>query len=654
MKLGAAFIAAAAVMACGMAHAAPLEAYGKLPTMDMVTISPDGSKVAFVQVVDGRQAVVVDQLNPAAVIGQMPPTEQKVRELRWADNTHLIVTKSYSGFAQGLVGGKSEWWIAYNFDVAKKKVEALFDKDPDVGPNSRIRGTRMLRSIYGLSIRMVDGHPTALADGVVYVDSTGAYALLSSDLITGSAHIVESALDPNQERHWYFDDKGSAVAQATYDQKTHNWFLRLKRERDWVQVYSVKALIETPEVLGFTADGTSLLLRVVKTDGDTETKALSLADGKLGPAERDYEAYSSLIEDPVTHRVIGGIKIAIEPTYDFFDPKDQATWDAVGKVFPNEQVDLVSWSNDRSKMVIKVTGPLHGVLLAVVDLASHKATPIGQTYAGITPDDVADVSIASYRATDGTKIDAFLTLPTGREPKNLPLIVLPHGGPASRDAAGFDWWAQALASRGYAVLQPQFRGSGDLGWRLESAGFGEWGRKMQSDLSDGVKALAAAGMIDPKRVCIVGGSYGGYAALAGVTLEQGVYRCAVSYAGVSDLHRMIGGVWSAWVDADKSSGARYLDRFVGAKEPTDPVFDKVSPIRHLAELNAPVLLIHGKEDTVVPYEQSVLMESAMKGAGKSVEFLTLPGEDHWLSHDATRQQMLQATVTFLEKNNPPK
>jgi dipeptidyl aminopeptidase/acylaminoacyl peptidase len=305
-------------------------------------------------------------------------------------------------------------------------------------------------------------------------------------------------------------------------------------------------------------------------------------------------------------------------------------------------------------MVVKVTGPLHGVLLAVVDLASHKATPIGQAYAGINPDDVADVSIASYRAQDGTKIDAFLTLPTGREPKNLPLIVLPHGGPAARDEAGFDWWAQALASRGYAVLQPQFRGSAGLGWRLESAGFGEWGRKMQSDLSDGVRALATAGLINPKRVCIVGGSYGGYAALAGVTLEQGVYRCAVSYAGVADLHRMIGGVWSAWVDADRSSGARYLDRFVGAKQPADPVFDKVSPLRHVDGVNAPILLIHGKEDSVVPYEQSVVMESALKAAHKPVEFLTLQNEDHWLSHDATRQQMLQATVTFLEKNNPPK
>jgi dipeptidyl aminopeptidase/acylaminoacyl peptidase len=646
--------AIAAVLAAGAARAASLEAYGRLPTMDMVSISPDGSRIAFVQVVNGKQAVVVDQLSPAAVVGEMPPTDQKVRSLRWADNNHLIVLKSQSGYAQDVDSSLAEWELAYNFDLAKKKVTALFSKSQNGGIASNIREAVALNAIYGLSLRTVDGHPMAFADGMVFVDSHGVHALLSEDLTTGSQHVVENATDSRWDRRWFFNDKGVAAAQTTYDEKTHDWILRLKRDGGWTQVYSVKADIETPEVVGFSADGAALLLKVIKDNGDAETQRLALADGKLGPADHDYDVYSSLTEDPVTHRVIGGLKIELEPTRVFFDPKDQATWDAVTKVFPDEQVDLESWSNDRSKMVVRVTGARHGVLLAVVDLATRKATPIGQRYEGISPDDVADVSIASYRAKDGLKIDAFLTLPTGREPKNLPLIVLPHGGPAARDESGFDWWAQALASRGYAVLQPQFRGSGDLGWQLEAAGFGEWGRKMQSDLSDGVRALATAGLIDPKRVCIVGGSYGGYAALAGVTLEQGVYRCAVSVAGVADVHRMVGGMWAAWIDTSRSSGARYWDRFVGAKDTTDPIFDRISPIQHVAEVSVPILLIHGKEDTVVPYEQSVVMEAALKNAHKSVEFVTLAGEDHWLSHDTTRQQMLQAMVTFLEKNNPPK
>src|SRR6202007_2715282 len=126
----------------------------------------------------------------------------------------------------------------------------------------------------------------------------------------------------------------------------------------------------------------------------------------------------------------------------------------------------------------------------------------------------------------------------GREAKGLPLVVMPHGGPEAHDRPGFDWWAQAFASRGYAVFQPNFRGSDGSGDAFRDAGFGQWGRKMQTDISDGVAELARRGIVDPKLVCIVGASYGGYAALAGVTLQHGLYRCAVSYAGVANMDSM--------------------------------------------------------------------------------------------------------------------
>jgi dipeptidyl aminopeptidase/acylaminoacyl peptidase len=230
----------------------------------------------------------------------------------------------------------------------------------------------------------------------------------------------------------------------------------------------------------------------------------------------------------------------------------------------------------------------------------------------------------------------------------LPLIVLPHGGPAAADTLEFDWWSQALAAQGYAVLQPNFRGS-TLNSEFLQAGYGEWGRKMQSDLSDGVRYLAHEGIIDPKRVCIVGASYGGYAALAGVTLESGVYRCAVSVSGPADLRR-----FRKWTGVNKmASTQRYWDRFMGAADQSDPALVAISPIEHVANVSAPVLLIHGRDDTVVPYEQSDVMESALKRAGKSVTLVTLKHEDHWLSRSETRLQMLQAIVDFLKANNPP-
>jgi dipeptidyl aminopeptidase/acylaminoacyl peptidase len=229
------------------------------------------------------------------------------------------------------------------------------------------------------------------------------------------------------------------------------------------------------------------------------------------------------------------------------------------------------------------------------------------------------------------------------------VVVLPHGGPASRDTLEFDWMAQSFAARGYAVLQPNFRGSTGHGQAFEAAGHGEWGGKMQTDVSEGLAFLAAQGVVDPKRACVVGASYGGYVALAGVTLQQGLYRCAVSYAGVSDLRAL----WQQKARRNgggtTASGRDFLTTIgAGADLKTR------SPIVFADRADAPVLLIHGSDDTVVDFEQSAAMEKALKAAGKPVRLVRLPGEDHWVSRAETRAAFLDAAVAFVEANNPAK
>ncbi len=298
--------------------------------------------------------------------------------------------------------------------------------------------------------------------------------------------------------------------------------------------------------------------------------------------------------------------------------------------------------------MLSVDSPSEGPAYALVDFATGKAEWIGYNYDAASKV-LAEKRPIAFKAADGLELRGYLTLPRGRDPKRLPLVVLPHGGPASQDHPGFDWWAQAIASRGYAVLQVQYRGSTGDGWSHLSAGFGQWGREMQTDLSDGVRYLAAEGVADPKRVCIVGASYGGYAALAGATLDRGVYRCAVSVAGISDPRRMV-----KWDSRDGDSfSSRYWLRYLGVESAGDPRLDEISPLRHVDKVTIPILLIHGKDDTVVDFSQSQLMYDALKRAGKDVQLVTLPHEDHWLLTGATRLQMLQATMDFLEKNNPP-
>jgi dipeptidyl aminopeptidase/acylaminoacyl peptidase len=450
------------------------------------------------------------------------------------------------------------------------------------------------------------------------------------------------AMDSGTE--WFMDESGDIAAQSSYRDATGNWGIKTHKNGHWSLAASGTEAIDMPNVIGFSADGRSLIVQVV-VNGDPEWRPLDLADDTWGAPLGKGASFSSPLKERKSGRIIGGVRQVGSSEYVFFDNELQAHWNAVLRAFPDERVRLVSHSDDLSRMVLEVFGPKDGYVYALYDWYSHHATILGRVYQEIGAP--AEVKAISYPAADGLPIPAFLTLPAGSG-KDLPLVVLPHGGPATADTLRFDWWSQALAAQGYAVLQPNFRGSA-LNSRFMRAGFGQWGRKMQTDLSDGVRYLAGQGIIDPKRVCIVGASYGGYAALAGVALESNVYRCSVSVAGVSDLRRFL-----KWTGENKvSQTQRYWDRFMGATDPNDPALVAISPIEHVAAVTVPVLLIHGRDDTVVPFEQSDVMLSALKRAGKSVTLVTMKHEDHWLSRSETRLQMLQATVDFLKANNPP-
>ena len=341
------------------------------------------------------------------------------------------------------------------------------------------------------------------------------------------------------------------------------------------------------------------------------------------------------------------------PVHAFSDAAAGRLWALAAAALPDAAPSLISWSNDFKHAIFFTSGSGDSGTYYLLNVEAGELNGIGSAYPEIAADQVAPIRPITYAAADGLEIPGYLTTPPGIEdPKNLPLVVLAHGGPASRDYLGFDWWAQALASRGFAVLQPNFRGSEGYGEDFTEAGYGEWGRKMQTDLSDGVRWLASEGVIDPARVCIVGASYGGYAAMAGPTLDVGVYRCAVSVNGVSDLRRMVEAEAKGREHRDNEV-VRYWNRFMGAERLGDRSLDERSPARLAARADAPMLLIHGRDDTVVPIEQSRVMAQALRRAGKPVEMVELDGEDHWLSRSETRQRMLGETLRFLEAHNPP-
>jgi len=642
---------ALAVIAGARAAGAPLEAYGKLPAIEQVVISPDGARLAYV-VTDGEHRVVaVQSLVDQKIIGGLKAGDAKVRDIRWAGSNHLLVTVSSTGFAPGVISPRTEWRMVIDYNVAKRhETQLLTDVDGSVGMS-------VVQS--APSVRTEGGHAVAYVQGVQFIDSQGVPSLYKVDLDSDRSSVCMQASTTTDE--WQVDAAGEPLAETLYDPDSGRWTLKVRRRDGWRVVKTLVDKTGHPDMLGLGRDGKSLLIS--DFDGDEEAvRELAPDTDDWGPPTLTQQGYG-LIFDPVTEALIGTHELVGDTDrYTFFDPHDQAVWNGTVKAFPGQRVSLASMyegpdddvafasvSADHGRLVVVADSPTQGPAYFVVDVAKGTANLLGPVYGALQPGDIGERRPVAFKAADGMALSGYLTLPPGKDAKNLPLVVFPHGGPAARDEPGFDWWAEAMASRGYAVLQVNYRGSDGFGTDFLDAGFGQWGRKMQTDLSDGVRYLAAQGVVDPKRVCIVGASYGGYAALAGAALDPGVYRCAVDVSGPAELKRFV-----AWAqDRSDVSSERYWTRFMGANGLSDPHLEDISPADHVDRITIPILVIHGKDDTVVPFEQSQIMVDALRKAGKDVQLVVLDHEDHWLSRGATRLQMLQATMDFLQKNNPP-
>jgi dipeptidyl aminopeptidase/acylaminoacyl peptidase len=312
-------------------------------------------------------------------------------------------------------------------------------------------------------------------------------------------------------------------------------------------------------------------------------------------------------------------------------------------------VYLVDWTPDFRFLIFRATGGWTAGTYVIVGPDSVTPGMLANIRDDIPREAVVPVSVIDYDARDGLNIPALLTIQDEvRGAGDAPLIVLPHGGPEAYDQYGFDWLAQYFASRGIAVLQPQFRGSTGFGNTLRQAGKGQWGGAMSTDLDDGVQHLIDEGLVDPERVCMVGLSYGGYAALAAGAFSPFDYKCVVSVSGVSDLPRML--------DAERelygrnSAVVNYLRTQFGSDGEADRTLKPISPVNFADDFKAPVLLIHGRDDAVVAIDQSLRMEKALKRARKPVELLRLKGEDHYLSGYETRIEALRAIAGFIDKN----
>jgi len=638
---GGASAAAAEVAAPPVA----LDVYGRLPVFEMAAISGSGTRIALIgSVKDQRYLLVLGADNK--IQRAFPVGDMKIDWLKWAgDDLLLMQHRNTEALGIGFTADKAELRSVTVLSVASGAHQEVFGQERSITGGVQGFFGLMQRDSrwYGFFSGAVLDHSDEAGSGGVVLTSTRP-ALYEVELATGRTRQLAKRADSQLLwRDWVLATDGTVAATLNLNQSSGEWHLSNAARKELVAGENRAGGVD---LLGLAATADHVLYEQEdEASGDRYYYQVPLAGGAREEVLPDV-AVIQPVEDPRTRQLIGYVSDEDYPQVRFFDEAHNAAVRGIAKAFPGRHMRVRSWSDSFRRYIVTTEGPTDPGTWWFVDIDSGVATPLGSSYL-VPGAQVGAVSVVRYHAADGTQIDGVLTLPPHREAKNLPVILLPHGGPADRDYPGFHWWAQAFAEQGYAVFQPNFRGSTGYGPAFERAGHGEWGRKMQTDISDGLAELARQGIVDPKRACIMGGSYGGYAALAGVSLQQGIYRCAVSVAGVSDVGKM------KYTDQKesgyRSTTTRALEDMLGK----GTRLQDISPVNFAQRVDVPVLLIHGKDDTVVAYAQSTAMASALRNAGKSVELVTLDGEDHWLSHSATRLAMLQHASEFIRRYNPP-
>jgi dipeptidyl aminopeptidase/acylaminoacyl peptidase len=623
-------LASTAIAAPAAAEAYPLEDFAKRPFLEEPKLSPSGEQMAVTIDAEGKPVLAIinlvrrDQGMKMIRIG-----EHRVRWYRWAGPDRLLISLRMEATVDGFETYATRLVV---YEVSTGKATYL-----------------------GYESQGGEG------DRVIHVAKDGSFALLTlersvntypavyrADLATGKMSVVVEPQEPILE--WFADFEGAVRAGMGYQ----GGFVRMyAREPDGNHFRHV-AGIRDEEFEGEistiripAASEKSLVMTNQKT-GRFGLYEFDWSSGEIGKVVYENPAVDiddfTLTEDG--REVEAVFYTDDRPQVEWFDPTLKEIQREIDEALPGRMNLIVSASQDRRKVIVRTLTPADPGAYFLYDRPQEQMSRLATPYEALKGRKLSAVTAVRYKARDGLEIPAYLTLPEGREPRNLPLIILPHGGPYARDRLGFDWWAQFLANRGYAILQPNFRGSSGYGKEFLEKGFGQWGRAMQDDLTDGVQWLAREGMVDAKRVCIAGGSYGGYAALMGAILTPEQYRCAISWAGVTDLDQML---QYDKMQSYSISFRRWRDRVHGEDRQD---LDRFSPLKLAGRIGIPVLAMHGTEDDNVPIHQGRAFSKAARKAGKNVEYLEFEGAGHQIEKSADRIRFLTAIEAFLAKNNP--
>ncbi|MEO1787245.1 MAG: alpha/beta fold hydrolase [Pseudomonadota bacterium] len=638
----------------GIVAAAPTRAdvselYGRADSIWDAQVSPGGSHVALGCGTAGVRAVCVYDLQSG---GQpqivYPGDEVRVEWYYWASDTYLVTNIAKMERLQtssGLQELDVRRAIAYNIDTKKSvtlmrdeggwddltDVAALCENDPGKIVMQLLFRVEEEAALGSRLFRRNPGLRTQLYDVTLKTGRSKARPQRQKS-------VVQSILGADCEPfvNVIYNDQRKQFSVEMADTK------RVVFERQDMETMPLW-------VVGTAADNQSLIVDVDDV-GAFGLHTLSLSDGTLAPLVYDGVEVGNLgvLEDRYTNSMIGFSATNDLREHYYIDGSLHELQGMVEDALPGQVVRILTFTHDRLLFTLVAEGIGAPAQYFLFDAEAGELSPLGAVAEHLSDRPVPPVQAMTYAARDGLEIEAYLTLPAGRklEEGPFPTVIMPHGGPEARDTAAFDWWSQAYADAGYAVIRPNFRGSAGYGQAFRDAGFGEFGGKMIDDIVDAISWAETARIADPRGVCVAGGSYGGYAALMTALKAPDKVGCVIAVAPVTNIFQHMGrfepDTWSH----------RYWARYAGGDVYAEDAAKRaISPMDRTSAFSMPVLLMHGKNDAVVLPRQSSRFASAW-GRRPGLRFVEMDGQDHFLSSTKARYAVLRESLALLQSSHP--
>ncbi|MEO1419897.1 MAG: alpha/beta fold hydrolase [Pseudomonadota bacterium] len=642
--------ASAFALACAAHTQTTADTFGRAEEAWSAQVSPNGSLLATGCSPTGKRAICIFSIGGGAKPKMIPaPDGARINSLYWASDDYLIYTMSFFE-TLSLSSGLREVTISRALSYSMKTGKTVM----------LMRDGRGLTDTTTIDSLLVDDEDKVLMSFTVRTDDEpetgrlvstgGGYSLivLEVDLKDGEDKIV----DRSSRSIWRaaYDETGERLAEIEWDIKRETFrIVSLLKGRKTVFERRNTQRFPFNGVEGLTNDRQGLIVNFDDVDR-TGLHVISLVDGAISPYEIGGigGADVGLLKDRWTNQISG---------YHYTDDLDRVVYtDATLAAYQSDlkaalgadTVWLTSWSKDRSAFTVRAQSMGRPADYFLFETEGPSVSPVGGEAPWLMETPLGQVSRADYTASDGLTIPAYLTLPPGTSKSDgpFPLVLMPHGGPETRDDAAYDWLAQAVAAEGFAVLQPNFRGSAGYGKAFRDAGYNEFGGLMVQDVLDGATAMVAEGVAKPEGVCAVGASYGGYSALMAALKAPDTVGCVVSINGVTAPFAMIS---EYGIDSPLTA---YLESYMGDVFKTSrDAQAQISPASRAAELSMPVLLIHGNEDTTVPIGQATQLMRTANGK-PNIRLETLEGADHYLTATVTRQSVLRSSIAHLKGSHP--